>query len=117
MRTDIARTSIAKTKGKIIALSEKSIAKKDEAFSFFSTISDVTLFLLVVFKETFSREFEFKEFIKQCYQIGYKTLPLISITGPIMGLVLTIQSRPVLLKFGAETMLPSMVALSIIREM
>lgn len=117
MRTDIARTSIAKTKGKIIALSEKSIAKKNEAFYFFSTISDVVLFLIVVFKETFSRDFEFKEFIKQCYQIGYKTLPLISITGTIMGLVLTIQSRPVLLKFGAETMLPSMVALSIIREM
>jgi phospholipid/cholesterol/gamma-HCH transport system permease protein len=117
MRTDIARTSIAKTKGKIIALSEKSIAKKDEAFSFFSTISEVALFLVVVFKETFSRDFEFREFIKQCYQIGYKTLPLISITGTIMGLVLTIQSRPVLLKFGAETMLPSMVALSIIREM
>lgn len=117
MRTDIARTSIAKTKGKIIALSEKSIAKKNEAFSFFSTISEVVLFLIVVFKETFSRDFEFREFIKQCYQIGYKTLPLISITGTIMGLVLTIQSRPVLLKFGAETMLPSMVALSIIREM
>ena len=93
------------------------LQKKNEAFSFFSTISDVVLFLIVVFKETFSRDFEFREFIKQCYQIGYKTLPLISITGTIMGLVLTIQSRPVLLKFGAETMLPSMVALSIIREM
>ncbi|GGD25489.1 MlaE family ABC transporter permease [Flavobacterium orientale] len=117
MRNDIANASITKTKGRIIALSEKSIAKKEEAFSFFSKISDVTLFLILVFKETFSRDFEFKEFIKQCYQIGYKTLPLISITGTIMGLVLTIQSRPVLLKFGAETMLPSMVALSIIREM
>lgn len=117
MRTDIASTSIAKTKRRIITLSEQSIAKKNEAFYFFSTISDVILFLIVVFKETFSRDFEFKEFIKQCYQIGYKTLPLISITGTIMGLVLTIQSRPVLLKFGAETMLPSMVALSIIREM
>ncbi|WP_291119807.1 MlaE family ABC transporter permease [Flavobacterium sp. UBA6135] len=117
MRNDIANASITKTKSRIIALSEKSIAKKEEAFSFFSKISDVTLFLILVFKETFSRDFEFKEFIKQCYQIGYKTLPLISITGTIMGLVLTIQSRPVLLKFGAETMLPSMVALSIIREM
>jgi phospholipid/cholesterol/gamma-HCH transport system permease protein len=34
-----------------------------------------------------------------------------------MGLVLTIQSRPVLADFGAESMLPGMVALSIIREM
>ncbi|MBK6283621.1 MAG: ABC transporter permease [Draconibacterium sp.] len=34
-----------------------------------------------------------------------------------MGLVLTIQSRPVLVDFGAVSMLPGMVALSVIREM
>jgi phospholipid/cholesterol/gamma-HCH transport system permease protein len=65
----------------------------------------------------FSRHFEFKEFLRQCFQIGYKTLPLISITGIIIGLVLTIQSRPALVKFGAVSMLPGMVALSLIREM
>ncbi|RAR46568.1 MlaE family ABC transporter permease [Flavobacterium lacus] len=117
MRKVLATVSVNKTKEKILKLSEKTITKKEEAFSFFTKISDVVLFLTVVFKETFSRDFEFKEFLKQCYQIGYKTLPLISITGTIMGLVLTIQSRPVLIKFGAETMLPSMVAVSIIREM
>ena len=68
-------------------------------------------------KETFSGGFEFKEFFRQCYQIGNKSLPLISITGTIMGLVLTIQSRPVLVQFGAVTMLPGMVAVSLIREM
>ena len=34
-----------------------------------------------------------------------------------MGLVLTIQSRPALAKFGADAMLPGMVAISLIREM
>jgi phospholipid/cholesterol/gamma-HCH transport system permease protein len=33
-----------------------------------------------------------------------------------MGLVLTIQSRPTLARFGAESLLPAMVAVSIIRE-
>lgn len=42
---------------------------------------------------------------------------MISITGLIMGLVLTIQSRPVLVDFGAVSMLPGMVAVSLIREM
>jgi phospholipid/cholesterol/gamma-HCH transport system permease protein len=69
------------------------------------------------FKETFSHDFEFKEFLRQCYQIGTKTLPLISVIGIIIGLVLTIQSRPVLINFGAVTMLPGMVAVSLIREM
>ena len=67
-------------------------------------------------KETFSSQFEFKEFLWQCFKIGYKSLPLIAITGAIMGVVLTIQSRPALLRFGAVTLLPGMVAVSIIRE-
>lgn len=77
---------------------------------------NLTQFGLRFFKELFKPQFQFREFIRQCYAIGYKTLPLISITGFIMGLVLTIQSRPTLLKFGAESWLPSMVSLSLIRE-
>ncbi|MBK7428880.1 MAG: ABC transporter permease [Saprospiraceae bacterium] len=83
----------------------------------FSDAGNVTLFTIAVFRETFTRGFEFKEFLYQCYKIGYKSLPLISITGAIMGLVLTIQSRPVLVDFGAVSMLPGMVAVSLIREM
>lgn len=80
-------------------------------------VSNVFLFILNIVKQTFSKGFEFKEFFYQCFQIGYKTLPLVSITGTIMGLVLTIQSRPVLVDFGAVTMLPGMVTVSLIREM
>ncbi|MCX6270480.1 MAG: ABC transporter permease [Bacteroidetes bacterium] len=70
-----------------------------------------------ILRETFSRHFEFKEFLNQCFQIGYKSLPLISITGTIMGLVLTIQTRPTLVEFGAATRLPGIIAISLIREM
>ncbi len=100
-----------------IRLSEKTIAKRKQANSFFSRLGDVFLFVKDVLKESFSSHFEFKEFLNQCFQIGNKSLPLISITGTIMGLVLTIQSRPVLVSFGAVTMLPGMVAVSLIREM
>ncbi len=88
-----------------------------KAKSVLLNIGDTSLFLVRVFKHTFSRGFEFNEFLKQCFQIGNKSLALISITGIIVGLVLTIQSRPVLVDFGAESMLPGMVAISIIREM
>lgn len=79
-------------------------------------MGNVTLFASKFFKEVFSPPYEFKEFIKQCYVIGYKSIPLVAITGFIMGLVLTLQSRPTLSKFGAESWLPGMVALSLIRE-
>lgn len=100
-----------------IKLSEKTLKKKEEASNFLTDIADVFLFMVNIVKETFSGGFEWKEFFRQCFQIGYKSLPLISVTGAIMGLVLTIQSRPVLVDFGAVTMLPGMVAVSLIREM
>ncbi len=82
----------------------------------FNDTGDITLFTLRFFKEVFTPPFEIKEFIRQCYVIGYKSLPLVGITGFIMGLVLTLQSRPTLAEFGAESWLPGMVALSLIRE-
>jgi phospholipid/cholesterol/gamma-HCH transport system permease protein len=82
----------------------------------FSEAGDASVFIGTFFKEVFTPPFEFKEFIRQCFIVGYKSLPLVGITGFIMGLVLTIQSRPTLAEFGAESWLPGMVALSIIRE-
>lgn len=102
---------------KTINITDKSIENTSKISIFLTDASNVFLFLIKVFKNTFSREFEFKEFLKQCYQIGNKSFALISITGTIIGLVLTIQSRPVLIKFGAVNMLPNMVAISLIREM
>jgi phospholipid/cholesterol/gamma-HCH transport system permease protein len=98
-------------------LSDKTLEKTEAASSFLTDFADVILFITRITKETFSRDFEFKEFLRQCFQIGSKSLPLISVTGAIMGLVLTIQSRPVLAEFGAVSMLPGMVAVSLIREM
>jgi len=82
----------------------------------FDDVGKVSLFAIRFFKEVLTPPYEFKEFVKQCYIIGYKSLPLVAITGFIMGLVLTLQSRPTLAKFGAESWLPGMVALSLIRE-
>lgn len=83
---------------------------------FFLEVSSLTRFTLRFFKEVFRPPYEFNELLKQSFVIGYKSLPLICITGFIIGLVLTIQSRPTLAKFGAESWLPAMVAVSIIRE-
>lgn len=94
--------------------------KKENLIQYFKEtcedMGNVTLFSLRFFKEAVRSPYEIKEFVRQCYSIGYKSLPLVTITGFIMGLVLTLQSRPTLAKFGAESWLPSMVALSLIRE-
>lgn len=99
-----------------IRISEKALKKKAQAHSFLISAGDFTMFWFKSLKQTFSFPFEFNELLRQCFQIGNKSFSLISITGLIMGLVLTIQSRPVLSDFGAEGMLPGMVAVSLIRE-
>ena len=83
---------------------------------FFIEIGELSLFAGRFFKEVFSRPFELKELLKQCYNIGNKSLLLVGVTGFIIGLVITLQTRPTLQEFGAESWMPSMVSISIIRE-
>ena len=110
-------TNLGDVKKHTIRLTEKTFEKTREANNLLKDLADFFIFIFLTVKETFSRDFEFREFIRQCYQMGYKSLPLISVTGMIMGLVLTIQSRPSLVNFGAVSLLPGMVAVSMIREM
>src|SRR5690625_1872719 len=89
---------------------------KNRLASFFEEIGDMTFFAGRFFREVFSRPFEFKELIRQCYNVGNRSLFLVGITGFILGLVFTLQSRPTLMEFGAESWMPSMVSISIVRE-
>ncbi len=83
---------------------------------FFHELGDSILFAGKASREIFRRPFEGEEFARQCYLIGYKTLALISITAFIMGLVLTLQTWPMLRDLGAEAELPGLICVSILRE-
>jgi phospholipid/cholesterol/gamma-HCH transport system permease protein len=85
--------------------------------AFFLRIYDTYKFILLFFKEAFSPPFEGREIIRQCYQVGYKSLGLISLTGFITGIVFTKQSRPSLADFGATSWLPSLIGIAIIRAL
>ncbi len=83
---------------------------------FFTGVTDFTKFTGRFFKEAVMPPYEFSEVMRQCYLIGNKSLPLVGLTAFIMGLVFTMQSRPTLAKFGAQSWLPAMVAVAMIRE-
>jgi phospholipid/cholesterol/gamma-HCH transport system permease protein len=100
---------------KIITRQRFVISKQMDAF--FTGIYNVYKFVLLFFKEVFSPPFEFKEIINQCYQVGFRSLPLISLTGFIVGIVFTKQSRPSLSNFGASSWLPSLISIAIIRAL
>ncbi|HEY6906856.1 MAG TPA: ABC transporter permease [Ignavibacteriaceae bacterium] len=84
---------------------------------FFITIEGLTTFTTRFFKTVFVPPYEFGEIKKHMDELGIKTLPIVTVAGFIIGLVLAMQSQPVMQRFGAESYLPSMVALSVVREL
>lgn len=85
--------------------------------AFFKDIYNIFRFISRFFKEVFLPPFELREFIRQCYHVGNKSLSLITLTGFITGLVFTKQSRPSLAEFGATSWLPSLISIAIIRAL
>jgi phospholipid/cholesterol/gamma-HCH transport system permease protein len=84
---------------------------------FFISIYDVSKFILQFFKEAFTPPFEFNEIIKQCYNVGYRSLSLITLTAFITGIVFTKHSRPALADFGATSWLPSLIGIAIMKAL
>lgn len=91
--------------------------RKRRLYNLFANIYRVFVFIKQFFKEAFRRPFEFKEIVNQCFQIGWKSLAIISLTAFITGIVFTKQSRPSLSEFGAASWLPSLIAIAIIRAL
>jgi len=85
--------------------------------SFLIEIGELSRFTGRFFKEVFKAPFEFKELLHQCYNVGNRSLVLVGVTGFILGLVLTMQTRPTLVEFGAVSWMPRMVSVSIVREL
>ncbi|MCB0669345.1 MAG: ABC transporter permease [Saprospiraceae bacterium] len=88
----------------------------DSVKLFFEETGEIFRFALHFFKELFRPPFEYREFFRQCFVLGNKSLFLVAITGFIMGVVLTLQTRPTMVEFGAEAYMPSMIGIAIVRE-
>lgn len=84
---------------------------------YFISINRAFRFVGEYFKQAFVPPFHFSEIIRQCYEIGIKSLSLITLTGFITGVVFTKQSRPSLEDFGATSWLPSLMGIAIIRAL
>ncbi|HEY9533590.1 MAG TPA: ABC transporter permease [Mucilaginibacter sp.] len=96
---------------------EKKTKKRGWLRSFFISLYKINQFIIRFFKEAFVPPFEFKEIVRQCYEVGVRSFTLISLTGFIVGLIFTKQSRPSLGQFGATSWLPSLVSIAIMRAL
>ncbi len=85
--------------------------------SFFVNLANIYRFVGRTFRNAVVPPYETKEILRQCYQIGFRTFALVGFTAFIAGIVFTRQSRPSLQEFGAESWLPSLVSIAIVRSL
>jgi phospholipid/cholesterol/gamma-HCH transport system permease protein len=67
-------------------------------------------------KAALTPPFEGRELLRQMDEIGAKSLPLVALAGAAIGVVLSLHTRDSLIRFGAKSMLPALIILSIIKE-
>lgn len=77
---------------------------------------DLGLFAWLVLKAICSRPFEGAEFLRQLDAIGAGSLPLVALAGAATGVVMALQTRDSLSRFGAKSLLPAVIVFSLIKE-
>ncbi len=103
---------------KLQSLQEKIYRNfEKKSYNFFETIGGLTEFTILFFKNVFKPPFEIEQIKKHMDVLGIQTFPIVSLTGFIIGLVITMQTQPVLARFGAESYIPGSVGISIVREL
>ncbi len=98
-------------------ITKRRLTFSEKFYNFFATVSGLTIFNWEFFKQFFIPPYDILEIKKHMTELGVKTLPIVSVTGFIIGLVLALQSQPVFEKLGASDYLPGIVAVSVVREL
>ena len=75
-----------------------------------ASAGDVSLFAFKALRELFLPPFEFRETIRQLFELGFRSAPLIAVSGVAVGVVLSMHTRASLERFGAESMIPAGLA-------
>jgi phospholipid/cholesterol/gamma-HCH transport system permease protein len=85
--------------------------------SIFEWVGELGVFIARVFRAAVTPGFEWNEFVIQLDEIGSKSLPLVALAGSAIGVVLALEARSSLTRFGAKSLLPSAIVFAVITEM
>jgi phospholipid/cholesterol/gamma-HCH transport system permease protein len=84
---------------------------------FFDWFGNLGVFSWKVLRAAVTPPFEWRELVRQMDDIGSKSLPLVALAGAATGVVLSMEVRSSMARFGAKSLLPSAIVFSIIQEM
>lgn len=95
------------------SLFAKALAGAEEGLEWFGGLA---IFAGRVVREIFRRPLEFGEIVRQTFEIGWRSAPLIVLSGLAIGAVLSMHTRATLERFGAESMIPTALAFALVTE-
>jgi phospholipid/cholesterol/gamma-HCH transport system permease protein len=84
--------------------------------SFLEWFGEVGFFCGRAFRAAITPPYEVRELIRQMDEVGSKSAFLVTLAGAAMGVVLSLETRSSLIRFGAKSTLPAIIMLSIVRE-
>jgi phospholipid/cholesterol/gamma-HCH transport system permease protein len=81
-----------------------------------SAAGDWAMFAGRAITEAVRPPYEVRETIRQVYELGCKSAPLIAASGFAVGIVLSMHTRASLARFGAEALIPAGLGIALVRE-
>ncbi|HZM62873.1 MAG TPA: ABC transporter permease, partial [Vicinamibacterales bacterium] len=73
-------------------------------------------FAFRAFRGMFLPPYEIQETLRQLFELGSRSVPLIAVSGLAVGVVLSMHTRASLARFGAEALIPAGLAIALVRE-
>lgn len=83
---------------------------------FLVMVGELSRFAGRVIVEAFRPPYEFRETVRQLFELGCRSVPLIAASGFAVGVVLSMHTRASLARFGAEALIPAGLAMALVRE-
>ena len=83
---------------------------------FLEWFGNLGIFFWRVVRAAVTPPFEFGEFFRQLDEIGSKSLPLVALAGAAIGVVLSLEARSSLTRFGGKSLLPAAIVFSVVHE-
>ena len=84
---------------------------------FFEWFGNLGIFSWQVLKAAVTPPFEWRELIRQLDEVGSKSLPLVALAGAAIGVVISLEARYSLSRFGAKSLFPATLVYSVIQVM
>jgi phospholipid/cholesterol/gamma-HCH transport system permease protein len=84
---------------------------------FFEWFGSLGIFSWQVLRAAVTPPYEWRELIRQLDEVGSKSLPLVAMAGAAIGVILSLEARYSLSRFGAKSMFPATLVYSVIQVM